>query len=267
MQSIAIVCAAVSAEILIIAFICAFNGIPVLWVKMHQRGFTLTAFTLSFAMGLIAGIFFTMEAGKTALIHYGLTFFPGLFLFIKVIGQFAGWNAGEQKAVVMHAEDYTLAAIMDNLSVDSSLYQVSRLADWKEGPVCFTGAAPAEPVDILAFGAMKDGVFLCSSYEMLQKKKKTKKEVIEGIHTFILMCAGLGMVFPMIAAVYWRMENGVSEDNPYMQYVALLIGILIFGGSRKMTRNPADGFTKFWYMVWNVMYYIVLVEAIMLPFL
>lgn len=267
MQLAGMICAVLSFEILVIAFIGAFNGIPSVWVKTHLKGVTLTLFTLSFLLGVAAGVLFTMDAGEAAVIHYVLAFFPGLFLILKVVGHFAGWNMEEQKTIVMRAEEYTLASTMENLSVGDAMYKIHQVACWNGQPVYFSGAAPAEPVDILAFGAMDKEVFVCTGYEPIQKKKKTRKEIIESIHTLILFVAGLGIPFPMVPAVLWRMENGVSEDNPYMQYVGLMIAILIFGGCRKMTRNAADPFTKFWKIVCNGFYYLVLVEMIFLPFI
>ena len=213
-------CAVVCYEFTVLSFLIAFGVIPFAWVKKDTGIFFLTGLIIALITGLLAGVLFTLSSGYLEPIYFIGAFIPTMLLGLKVVGKFAGWTTDvKQETLFMKKGEYTIEATTDVLIPGSTLYDVQRIAKYKGKTVRFIGASPLEPQDILAYCTVTDGIYTCNSYEVVEKRKKTRKEWIETIHTWIIVASGILMPLPLILAFGWKERygfNGIFYDPYYI---------------------------------------------------
>ena len=267
-SGLAIFCAVVCYEITVLFFMIAFGAVPFTWVKKESGALVLVSLVIAFLTGALAGVLFTISSGYLDVVYFMGAFIPAMFLGLKIVGKFAGWTTDvKQETLLMKKGEYTIEATTDVLVPGSTLYDVQRIAEYKGRIVRFIGASPLEPQDILAYCTVNDGIYTCNSYEVVEKRPKTRKERIETIHTFIIVAAGVLMPLPLILASGWAERYGASDANPYMDLLGYFMTLIIFGGCRKLMRDGKDVFTKIFGFISKAVYYFMLLSPLLIGFL
>lgn len=258
----------VAFECFAIGLMAVFNAFPSRWIKENAGFFMIIMFCASLYYGIEAGMIHIIDTHEVLFEHFIGALFPGMFLAIVLFLWIFYRTDNKQKTetIFLKAEEYKLVSDIDYVSIGSTQYQVKQYGITPNYVIYFTGAAPSEPADVWLIGNFtSNDVFVCRNFEVEKKQKKTKKEIIELIHTAILMGAGFCAFLPLIGAEIWKETYGVSLDNPFMDLMGGLWALVLFGGVRKLTQNAKGAFAKFWWFVVRLYYYIVLIEMILIP--
>lgn len=105
-------------------------------------------------------------------------------------------------------------------------------------------------VSIKAYCEKKDGIYLCTGFEVVDPERKVrpgKEEKRELFHTVVMVAASLILPLPSMPMLLWYKEYGVG-DNPHMGYMVFTLMVVVFGGCRKLFRNGHSAAAKVQYV-------------------
>lgn len=249
----------ISLESFVILLLLSFQVIPGRFFLLHRQTVIRNVMLFSFIIALAGGAVWTVADGHFMPGHYLIAFLPGMFVFILLIGQIAGWGAKKETVeLIMRAEEYTLETRDGRMG---GRWQPVRMARWGDRLVKFSAASPAYPIDMKAYCEQIDGHYICTAYLPLNPQKKSWKERIEMLHTAILAAVALIMMLPATPIFLWYLEHGAG-DNPYFRHMGFCFGIIIFGGCRKLFMHGKGCFLKMNRIIFTTMYYVMLVGGI-----
>ena len=249
----------VSLELFVLFFLMVFQVIPGKFFGGHARKALSAVLILSLLAGLAGGFTCYRADGYPEFLQFYAVFFPIVFMPFLVCGFFSG-NSDRKKAAILYLKEgeYVIDSKVESVGTQ---IMAANYAYTKDKTIRFMTHIPVRPVSIKAYCEKKDGIYLCTSYEVLDTEKTVKygkEEKKERFHTLVMVAAALILPLPSTPMLLWYKTFGVGE-NPYIGYMVLSLMVLVFGGCRKLFRNGHSVASKVQYAVFNVMYYLMLI--------
>ncbi|MBQ8597912.1 MAG: hypothetical protein IJ409_09000 [Lachnospiraceae bacterium] len=248
----------VSLELFVLFFLMVFQVVPGRLFGRHAQNVLRVVLILSFVAGL-AGAYTCYKAdGYWEFLQFYAALFPAIFMPFLVLGFFSG-NSDKKEVVTLYLKE-------GEYVIDSQVQRVgtqitaANYAYTKDKTIRFMTHIPVRPVSIKAYCEKKDGIYLCTSFEVLEKEKiikRTKEEKRELFHTVVMVVAALVLPLPSMPMLLWYKEYGVGE-NPYMGHMVWSLMVVVFGGCRKLFRSGHGGASKIQYGIFNIAYYLML---------
>lgn len=249
----------VSLELFVLFFIMVFQVLPERLFGGHGQNVLRAVLFLSFLVGL-AGAYTCYKAdGYWEFLQFYAVFFPAMFMPFLVLGFFSN-GSGKKEMVTLYLKEGEYVIDSQVARVGTQITAVN-YAYTKDKTIRFMTHIPVRPVSIKAYCEKKDGIYLCTSFEVLENEKmvkRTKEEKRELFHTVVMVAAALILPLPSMPMLLWYKEFGVGE-NPYMGYMVLSLVVLVFGGCRKLFRNGHSAAITIQYVVFRLAYYFMLI--------
>lgn len=270
-------------ELFILFMIVCFQALPGRFFIVHQKAVCRILLVCSLVVGIVGGMFCTIEEGYVSVEQYFIAIFPALFIPLLVGGFVADAKKEMKKKENEQEEDllefylkegtYTIDSRVDTWN---GQMRAINIAYCEDKAIRFMAAVPRKAVTIKAYckKTEKDNQYLCVKYEEVKKEvegpenrekeekalkeKQTLKDRMEFIHTVILELAALSIPLPTLPAFMWYKTYGVGE-NPYIGLIVYSLIVVVFGGCRKLFLH-SHGFTsKVQHIIFSVFYYLMLI--------
>lgn len=242
----------ISLELLVFTYLIIFGVFGVKLGK-HRKGITWSSHIIAFLLSIISTICIK------SVISFIIATITGLFLFV------AGILLLTQKKQKSNKQDFYLAANSYTVSktqnpytgMNQLAYNIFIIQD--KNIIRITSIEPDIHRDVILHCHLEQDVYVCDYYEYPDKAKPklTFNGFLSSLQTITITISSILLPVFIVFAEIWKIEYGISDDNPYAQGFTSCIGLLIMGFCSKYLKGTKDLLSRLLRIFSIVLYYIM----------